>query len=228
MPRLGDLLTDVERLLAEHYGHSAATTAGDSTIEAVVRAVVSRFADTRRTTSLIDSLRDAGVLDAEQLATIDRGELIEIAKQSSRSDAARWINPLVRVARWHATHASTLDELPTARIREELLALPGVGPATADAVLLEAFGRPVYPLDRGTYRILVRHGWVDPGADYDEARSAIEGPVGDDAARLGRLSLWLVRVGSDFCRATTPRCERCPLRSLLNESGPIEPDPGEG
>ncbi len=102
--------------------------------------------------------------------------------------------------------------------------LKGLGPATVDSILSRGLGRATYPVDRATYRILVRHGWLDPTADYDEARSVAESLAPDDSAMLTRLSAAFERVGRDFCKPTVAKCERCPLRSLLPEGGPREAD----
>ena len=95
----------------------------------------------------------------------------------------------------------------------------GRGPA---ALLLHGLRRPAYPLDRASYRILVRHGWLDPSADYDEARDVVERLDPDVPEHLARLSAWLERIGREYCRPTIAKCERCPLRSFLPEGGPRE------
>ena len=71
-------------------------------------------------------------------------------------------------------------------------------------------------------RILVRHGWLDPSSDYDEARSALESIAPDEPERLAQLSLGFEKLGRDFCKSTAPKCDRCPLRPLLPEGGPVE------
>jgi endonuclease-3 related protein len=127
------------------------------------------------------------------------------------------VGPLQRLARWVAGRGSAeaLDDISTGRLREELLGVNGIGPASADAVLLLALRRPVFPVDRASYRVLVRHGWLDTSADYEEARAAWERPAGDDPGTLARLAAGLEQVGREFCRASVARCERCPLRPLL-------------
>ena len=82
----------------------------------------------------------------------------------------------------------------------------------------------MYPLDRATYRILIRHGWLDSSADYDEARDVVERPWAGDPVTLARLSDWLARIGSEFCRVRVAKCDRCPLRGFLPEGGPVEPE----
>src|SRR5262249_11967694 len=94
---------------------------------------------------------------------------------------------------------------------------------TADALLLRALARPIYPLDRASYRILVRHGWLDLSADYDEARAVVERLSPDDPGTLAQLSDWLARIGGGVCRVRGAKCDPCPLRPFLPEGGPIDP-----
>jgi len=143
--------------------------------------------------------------------------------------SARAIAPIRRLARLlvdrHGSSAQSLRKgsTPTEPLREELVGLNGIGPSTADAILLFALRRRAYPVDRATYRVLVRHGWLDPSADYDEARAVVEGQGPDDPTGLARLSSWMERIGRDYCRVGAPKCEHCPLRPVLPEGGPREP-----
>ena len=63
--------------------------------------------------------------------------------------------------------------MPVAWLREELSMIKGIGPATADAIILLALKRPSYPVDRASFRVLVRHGWIDSTATYDDARDLL-------------------------------------------------------
>ena len=89
--------------------------------------------------------------------------------------------------------------------------------------MLEALDRAVYPVDRPSYRIFARHGWIDATADYDEARDTFERLEPDAPSALRQLGVWLDEVASDYCRATKPKCEKCPLKPFLPESGPLDP-----
>ena len=112
---------------------------------------------------------------------------------------------------------------PTSRLRDGLLAINGIGQATADAILL-ALGRPTYPVDQVTYRILIRHGWIDSSADYEEVHQLLNRRAGENVEEIEHLSNWLRQVGRQYCRLRSPKCDPCPLRCVLPESGPIEPE----
>ena len=112
-----------------------------------------------------------------------------------------------------------LRRLPLAPLRRELLAVPGIGPETADAILLYAAARPVFVADAYARRVLVRHRLLRRGAGYDEARAFLEARLPSDPVLFNEFHALLVRVGKTHCR-TVPRCEGCPLRFDLQSRGP--------
>ena len=132
---------------------------------------------------------------------------------------------------------------PTAKLRAELLDLNGVGPETADSILLYAGNHPVFVVDAYTRRVLLRHSIINEKTSYEEIRSLIEQAISSSEARslvvpnLGtdprhgvsrmssaarsvraqhynELHALIVRVGNHYCR-TKPNCEGCPLQSFL-------------
>jgi endonuclease-3 related protein len=232
MPTLDGSLAAIVAALAEHYGVPApvGVAAGLDPFPALVSVLLARAADPARAARGLEALADAGMLETRALAGADVAEIGDALKSGGVTVPARALSPILRLARWiverHQGSADAIVEgtLATESLREELSSLNGVGPATADALLLLALNRPVYPLDRATYRILIRHGWLDPSAGYDEARAVVEGPCSDDPETMARLSDWLGRIGREFCRVRAPKCDRCPLRPFLPDGGPIEPE----
>lgn len=111
--------------------------------------------------------------------------------------------------RFERMRRATLDAL-----RGELLAVPGLGPETVDAILLYAAGRPVFVADAYARRVLTRHRLLSPGADYETARAFVEGHLPSDPALFNELHALLVTVGKTYCR-TVPLCLECPLRRDL-------------
>jgi endonuclease III related protein len=108
-------------------------------------------------------------------------------------------------------------------LRRELLAVPGLGPETVDAILLYAAGRPVFVADAYVRRVLTRHRLLPIGAGYEQARAFVESHLPSDPALFNEFHALLVAVGKAHCRAS-PRCERCPLRHDLSGRGPaLEP-----
>ena len=118
-------------------------------------------------------------------------------------------------------------------LREELAAIKGIGPATADAIVLFALKRPSYPVDRATlqgsgpswlarFDGILRRGPRPPGRTGHERRGRARRTSG--ACTLVNLSHGMEQLGRQFCRAAAPRCEGCPLEHLLPEGGPREVD----
>lgn len=119
-------------------------------------------------------------------------------------------------ARWWmgAGGLAGLREIPTDALRERLLALHGIGPETADCILLYALGRPVFVVDAYTRRLLARLDLAAVPAGrraYEDLRRRVECLAGDDAAFLAELHALIVEHGKDRCGAS-PRCDGCPLR----------------
>jgi endonuclease-3 related protein len=219
--------------LARHYGAPAplGVAAGLDPFPALMTVLLGRTTDSRKAAAAWAALVDAGLSEPHALAGADRAEIADALKSSGITVPARALAPIQRLAQWFVARslgpgrgAESLDSVATESLRSELAGINGVGPATADALLLLALSRPVYPLDRATYRILIRHGWLDSSADYAEARDVVERAWPDDPATLGRLSDWLARIGTEFCRVRAAKCDHCPLRSFLPAEGPVEPD----
>jgi endonuclease-3 related protein len=101
-----------------------------------------------------------------------------------------------------------------------LLTINGVGPETADSMLLYAGGHHRFVIDAYTKRIFHRHGWSGADAGYEDLQRLCEGAL-DERPRSKRLHYWqdfhaqLVMVGKYFCRTREPRCAECPLKPLL-------------
>ena len=112
-----------------------------------------------------------------------------------------------------------LRAAPLETLRAELLAVPGIGPETADAILLYALGRPVFVADAYTRRVLSRHRIVPGDIGYEALRRLLEDELPGDPALFNELHALLVAVAKSHCRAR-PRCEGCPLRFDLRGRRP--------
>ena len=112
-----------------------------------------------------------------------------------------------------------LRATPLEALRAELLAVAGVGPETADAILLYALGRPVFVADAYTRRVLSRHGLVPADIGYEALRRFLETRLPGDPVLFNELHALLVAVGKSHCRSR-PRCEGCPLRFDLRGRRP--------
>jgi len=101
-----------------------------------------------------------------------------------------------------------------AAVRQELLSVHGVGPETADSILLYALGRPSFVVDAYTKRILARHGWVSWQARYDELQQVLMRRLPRNVALYNEYHALLVELGKTLCLKRRPKCHECPLRDL--------------
>jgi len=111
---------------------------------------------------------------------------------------------------------------PTPTLRDQLLAVHGIGPETADSILLYAAKHPVFVVDAYTRRLLERHGLANPGLDYEQVQKLFEQSLSPDVALYNEFHALIVHTGKHFCRPGNPRCGECPLKSLL----PTQPEQG--
>ncbi len=104
-------------------------------------------------------------------------------------------------------------------LRRTLLAIHGIGPETADCILLYAARRPSFVVDSYTRRMMERHGWAPAGQTYDALRARFTAALPRDTALYNEYHALIVVLGKRHCR-TSPRCGGCPLQSRLPPGGP--------
>ncbi|MBN2808116.1 MAG: hypothetical protein JXR80_01345 [Deltaproteobacteria bacterium] len=102
----------------------------------------------------------------------------------------------------------------TPALRTWFLRQQGVGPETADSILLYAFKRPLFVIDAYTLRIGKRHGWLADSADYAAAQRYFTLQLEPDPDLFNEFHALLVQLGKNFCRPRNPFCEKCPLQPL--------------
>ncbi len=114
---------------------------------------------------------------------------------------------------------SRLFALDTPTLRDTLLSVNGIGPETADSIILYAAHRPRFVIDTYTRRVLVRHGWIDRRAGYDDIAEQFMRAIPEDTSLYNEFHALIVRLGKEHCRAR-PHCEACPLKAYLPKGGP--------
>jgi len=138
----------------------------------------------------------------------------------------RRLAPLIRSAGFHNIKArrlaallawleaqggfAALNHVPTPDLRPLLLACHGVGPETADSILLYALNRPVFVIDAYTRRILSRYGLIAGDEPYEALRRMFESSLPRSLRLYNEYHALLVRLAKVNCR-TKPICDACPL-----------------
>ena len=213
------LLRAMYERMVEAYGPQQWWPA-ETPLEVTIGAYLTQNTSWRGVERSIANLRERGLLDAAALLACPEEELRTLLRPSGymvrKSAAVRaFLGFLFAEA---AGSFATLAAQPTEVLRPKLLALPGVGPETADAILLYALGHPVMVVDEYLRRITVRHGLAAERASYDAlqqlAWSAF--PEQDTAERVRHANEFhalVVMVGKTHC-GPKPRCAGCPLASF--------------
>jgi endonuclease-3 related protein len=195
--------------------------------EVLVGAVLTQNTNWQNVSRAIENLRRADLLDPHALDS----EPIERLAQHIRPAGyfnikARRLKNLVRwLVERCGGDVSAMGKLGVPALREELLGVRGVGPETADAIILYAVGLPTFVVDAYTARVLYRHHLIDGEADYEEIKSVFEGALPADVQLYNEYHALLVEVGKRHCRPRA-RCGGCPLEPFEHEVEPPEGDRG--
>lgn len=188
----------------------------ESTLEIIIGAVLTQNTNWGNVEKAVRNLAERQLIDAPKLLKLPEPELAELIRPSGyfRLKAQR----LRRVLQWYAHHLSQRERpfhgCRTNALRRELLAINGVGPETADSILLYALRRPVFVVDSYTRRIMIRHQLLDASADYETMQNFFRLRLRPSVSQYNQFHALIVETGKHFCRPT-PRCEKCPLRSFL-------------
>ena len=216
-----------------------------SRFEVIVGAYLTQNTAWTNVEKAISALRRARLLSVRGIRGVPQNRLEQLVRSSGyyRQKAQRLKN---FVAFLDANYGGSLDRMfaqATEKLRSELLALNGVGPETADSILLYAGGHAVFVVDAYTRRILERHRVIETRTGYEEIRNLIEQAISSaepDALKVLRagaeprhpvsrmsatertslakhydeLHALIVRTGNEYCRST-PKCEGCPLQKYL-------------
>jgi len=213
------------RLLRARFGHQHWWPA-ETAFEVCVGAILTQNTSWSNVERALGNLKAAGVLEGAKLHALDERALAELLRPAGYFNIkARRLRAFLGVLA--GQHGGDLDRLlggETPQVRERLLAIKGIGPETADSMLLYAGAHPRFVIDAYTRRIFQRHGWSDGEATYEELQRLCETALARSPP-ASQLDYWqdyhaqLVMAGKHFCRASSPDCAACPLRPLLPQGG---------
>jgi len=193
---------------------------GETPFEVMVGAVLVQNTAWKNVEKAIENLRQADLLEPNRLFATVPEELEELIRPAGyfRLKARRLRNLLALVVEQYAGSLEQMFASDAETLRAELLAVNGIGPETADSILLYAANKARFVVDTYTQRVFKRHGWLEEEADYHATQAHFESNLERDSTLYGEYHALLVRVGHLHCRKTA-RCEACPLEDLLPESG---------
>jgi len=168
----------------------------------------------------------AGAIRGDVLAKMKPDRLADLIRPAGYFNvkARRLKNFIAVIERNYAGDIEKLLGLPLGRLREQLLAINGIGPETADSMILYAAGRRTFVVDAYTRRICLRHGLIAPGDGYEQIKALYESRVPPRARLYNDYHAQLVAVGKHFCRPKA-RCQGCPLEPFDHDASRPGPAP---
>jgi endonuclease-3 related protein len=217
--RTGRELMEMFDLMFDHFGPQKWWPA-DTALEMIVGAILTQNTSWKNVEKAIVNLKGKGPLSVKGLHALNAEGLAEEIRPAGYFNVkAKRLKHLVGfiVDRYDANLSTLLGE-ETGRLRDGLLSVKGIGPETADSILLYAANRPVFVVDAYTFRILFRHAMVDESASYETLQSFFMDHLPDDSALFNEFHALIVQTGKSYCRRT-PRCNECPLEAW----GPTNP-----
>lgn len=189
---------------------------GRTRCEVIVGAILTQNTAWTNVERAIAAMRPARLLSVHGLRRARRPDLERAIRASGYfRQKARKLKAFVALLDGeYGGSLARMGRTPTARLRERLLATWGIGPETADSILLYAFERPAFVVDAYTQRIAARHGWAPAGASYASLQSLFTERLPRSVPLYNDYHAQLVWVGKHHCRRV-PRCSGCPLQVLL-------------
>ncbi len=185
---------------------------GRTKTEMIIGAILTQNTHWQNVEKALNNLRTAGLLNFGRLYKADENTVAgHIRPAGYFNIKARRLKNFAKFfvedmrSSWRAFRVMPLEEL-----RERVLAVNGVGPETADSILLYAFNRPVFVVDAYTKRIFSRYGLIENNADYGQAQRFFMEYLAD-AALYNEYHALIVRLAKEHCH-TRPVCAGCPLQ----------------
>jgi endonuclease-3 related protein len=205
-----ELLTIYDTLL-QFFGEQGWWPA-DTPFEVVVGAVLTQNTAWRNVERAIANLKEARVLTPQGLIGLDETKLARLVRPAGYYNVkARRLKHLMYFLDKEC--GGDLEQMfaePLSSLRAKLLAVKGIGPETADSILLYAGEKPIFVVDAYTRRVLFRHGMITDGASYGDIQDLFMRGLPEDVALYKEYHALLVRLAKTFCK-TKPLCAGCPV-----------------
>ncbi|MFI5096340.1 MAG: endonuclease III domain-containing protein [Candidatus Acidiferrales bacterium] len=195
---------------------------GRTRFEVIVGAILTQNTSWTNVERAIHNLRKENLLSPAAMARVFPARLARLIRSSGYfHQKARKLKAFVRfLGDVHHDSLTKMFRTPTTILRKQLLSVHGIGPETADSILLYAGKHPAFVVDAYTRRILERHRLANGKESYDEIRALFQQSLPSSAALFNEYHALIVHTGKHFCRVRGPLCEACALQPFL----PLPPE----
>lgn len=188
---------------------------GDTPFEIAVGAILTQNTNWGNVEKAVTNLEKAGKLSSKALHALSREELAVLIRPAGyfnvKADRLKHFIDFLEDTYNGSMKKLMAEETPF--IREKLLGVKGIGPETADSILLYALGKPVFVIDAYTKRILSRHAFVSGDAEYHDIQDSFHADLPRDVELFNEYHALFVKLGKEHC-SPKPKCAGCPLQGL--------------
>ena len=207
-------LKEIYKLLVRAFGPQH-WWPGDTPFEVAVGAILTQNTNWGNVEKAINNLKKSRALSAKALYKIQDKRLASLIRPAGYYNIkSKRIKAFLKFLTNHYRGSmKTMGTQETGDLRQQLLDVHGIGPETADSILLYALEKPVFVIDAYTKRVLERHNIVSKKATYHEMQELFHKNLSMDTQRFNEYHALFVKVGKDHCRPK-PKCEGCPLEQL--------------
>lgn len=188
---------------------------GETAFEVAVGAILTQNTNWGNVEKAIGNLKNEGLLDAMQLHRLPVPQLAGLIRPAGYFNikAKRLKNFVKFLAADYGGSMRKMKEEDEKTIRDKLLSVNGIGPETADSIVLYALEKPVFVIDAYTRRVLSRHNIMEQYSSYDDFQGLFHSSLRKDLAMYNEFHALFVRLAKENCR-TRPLCGSCPLEGM--------------
>lgn len=193
---------------------------GDTAFEVAVGAILTQNTNWRNVEKAIGNLKKAGLLNPRKMYTVSNRQLAKFIRPAGYYNikAKRLKSFMDFLMKNHHGDIRKMSSVDLDSLRKQLLSVNGIGPETADSILLYALDKPIFVIDAYTKRILLRHHLIEDDATYDQMQGLFMNSLNREVKLFNEYHALLVRLGKEFCLKNDPRCHICPLGGLLKNN----------
>ena len=210
-----DSLLDIYKLLHKKFGPRD-WWPGETKLEIIIGAILTQNTAWRNVEKAIQNLKKSDLLKIKKLSRVSEKRLSGLIKPSGYYNvkARRIKNFLDFLNTSYEGSINRMFREKTEKLRKKLLDVKGIGPETADSILLYAGEKPVFVVDAYTKRIFSRHRYIHDGADYSEVQELFIKSLPKDTALFNEYHALIVELGKNLCKSNKPLCNVCPIEGV--------------
>jgi len=209
-----NLLMSIYHMLYETFGKRH-WWPGNSAFEIMVGAILTQNTAWANVEKAIINLKNEKLLSPGKLQALNLKKLKYLIKPAGFYNVkAKRLKSFLSYLNNYQNNFGRLKKKNLGALRRELLSVDGIGPETADSILLYALNRPIFVVDAYTKRIFSRHKLVDIDIDYDNLQKIFMSNLPHDYKLFNEYHALIVELGKKFCKSKNPKCAECPLKTV--------------